>query len=251
MFAHINFRRIKGLIMKKMLAAAAAVSLMAVQAQAADLAVRPLVQEPAYVAPFTWTGMYSGFHAGYGWGHTRADFLGVAITPTPDPKGWFAGTSIGYNWQMSSIVLGVEADFSYGKIKDSVTVFAVPGVSVGGTTNMDYFFTVRGRLGFAVDRALFYGTGGVAWAHNNATVDITVGPLATRIFDDRNHTGWTVGGGIEYAITNSWSAKAEYLYMDLGSKNYTFVQGLPPVSIGLRTHTAKIGLNYKFSIFGL
>jgi outer membrane immunogenic protein len=123
--------------------------------------------------------------------------------------------------------------------------------SVGATSNMDYFVTVRGRLGFAMDRALIYGTGGFAWAHNNATVNIAAGPFSARLFDDKDHTGWTAGGGIEWAFTNNWSAKVEYLYMDLGSKGYTFVGGLPPVNVDLKVHTAKIGLNYKFSLFGL
>jgi outer membrane immunogenic protein len=117
--------------MRKSVCSAAAVLLLSCSAQAADLRVRTPAPEPAYVAPFTWTGFYSGFHAGYGWGRTRADVLGINITPTPEPRGWFAGTSIGYNWQASSIVFGVEADFNYGRVRDTVTILAGPGFSVG------------------------------------------------------------------------------------------------------------------------
>jgi len=241
--------------MKRALIATAALAFGAFQAQAADLAVQPAPVQAPYVAPFTWTGLYSGFHGGYGWGNTRGRFNNLDIPDMPSPNGWFAGTSVGYNWQMSNIVLGVEADFSYGKVKGSSTIIDVPNVgSVGVTSNLDYFFTVRGRLGFAMDRFLVYGTGGFAYGHNNATVNLSSGGLTVRIFDDNNHTGWTAGGGIEYAVTNAWSLKGEYLYMDLGRTNYRFIEGAPEAlspSLGLRVHTAKIGLNYKFSLFGL
>jgi len=244
--------------MKRALIATAALAFGVFQAQAADLAVRPAPVQEAYVAPFTWTGLYSGFHVGYGWGNTRGrvDALNLNDVPNmPKPNGWFAGTSVGYNWQMSNIVLGVEADFSYGKVKGSSTIFNIPNVgSVGATSNLDYFFTVRGRLGFAMDRFLVYGTGGFAYGHNNATVNLTAANgVGVRIFDDNGHTGWTAGGGLEYAVTNDWSIKGEYLYMDLGRKNYHFIQGAPNLAanLGLRVHTAKIGLNYKFNFFGL
>lgn len=233
----------------KFIVGMAAAAFMTCSAQAADIAVRSAVPAP-YVAPFTWTGLYSGVHVGYGWGRAVVDnFL------YPRPKGWFGGASIGYNWQADKVVLGVEADFNYGKVNDSDTVTPL-GLSVSATSRVDYFFTARGRLGFVVDRALLYGTGGFAWGHNKGVTSLTSyppipdeSPRITRRFAEREHAGWTVGGGLEYALTDAWSAKAEYLYIDLGTKGYTFIRG-EPLDISLKFHTIKMGLNYKFSLFG-
>jgi outer membrane immunogenic protein len=227
-------------------------------ANAADMA-RPL-PAPVAAPPFTWTGLYSGAHGGYGFGDLTATSLGINLTPLPEPTGFFFGSNIGYNWQVANFVIGVEADFNYGHIEDSVTILTVPGATAGATSRLDYFGTARGRLGFAFGNVLIYGTGGVAWGHNNATLDVAAFGLGTRLFDDQNHLGWTAGGGFEYAINNSWSIKAEYLYLDFGDEAYTFVTGPvvpllgvapPSANVDLKLHTVKVGANFKFDLAGL
>jgi outer membrane immunogenic protein len=198
-------------------------------------------------------------HAGYGFDDLTASALAVNITPTPEPKGFFFGSNFGYNWQIGTFVLGLEADFSYGRIRDNVTFLTLPAGTVGMTSDLDYFTTARGRVGYAFSNLLLYGTGGVVWGHNNATLDVITPAFGARFFDDQDHLGWAAGGGFEYALNNRWSIKAEYLYLDLGSEGYTFAIGTAPVigaaasnvNIDLKLHTVKVGANFKFDLFGL
>jgi outer membrane immunogenic protein len=228
-------------------------------AQAADLP-RPTPVPAPIAVPSLWTGFYSGVYGGYGFDDLTATALGVNISPLPEPKGFFFGSNIGYNWQFGAFVVGLEADFSYGKIEDSVTIITLPGGTVGATSNLDYFTTARARVGYAFGNLLIYGTGGLAWAHNNATVDVVAPGFAARFFDDQDHLGWTAGGGFEYALSSRWSIKAEYLYLDLGNEAYTFAIGpnvpvfnvpASDVNIGLKVHTVKLGANFKFDFGGL
>jgi len=227
-------------------------------ASAADLG-RP-APRPVAAPAFTWSGFYSGVHAGFGFDDLTASALGVNITPTPEPEGFFFGSNFGYNWQIGTFVLGLEADFSYGRIRDDVTFLTVPAGTVGMTSDLDYFTTARGRIGFAFSNLLLYGTGGLAWGHNNATLDVITPAFAARFFDDQDHLGWAAGGGFEYALNNRWSIKAEYLYLDLGNETYTFATGpavpvigvaASNVNIDLKLHTVKVGANFKFDLFGL
>lgn len=233
-------------------------------AQAADLGSMPSRGPVAYAPPpFTWTGIYSGFYAGYGWADLKAEFEDERIGRLPEPDGFFAGSNIGINWQMGGFLIGLEADFSYGSIEDSVDDIVETdfggfpgggggGFAVGATSELDYFGTVRGRIGLAFGTALIYGTGGFAWGHNDATLDLYLGDFRTRLYDDNMHFGWTAGGGVEWAFTPKWSAKVEYLYLDLGKEDYKFVTGpgVSPVEIDLKVHTVKVGLNYRTDWFG-
>lgn len=193
---------------------------------AADLghAPAPVVKAPVVVAPpvFSWTGFYIGANAGYGWASGQ-DALNVSGV---DAKGWFAGGQVGYNYQFgNNIVAGIEADLMGGDI----------GASAGGlSSTLDTFGTVRGRLGYAFGRVLPYVTGGFAWGNNS--IDYL------GLSQSNTHTGWTAGAGIEYALTDHWTAKTEYLYTDLGSKLYDNIGA----DVGVTTQTAKIGINYKF-----
>jgi len=219
-------------------------------ASAADLTV-PYEPVPAPEPAFTWTGLYIGAHGGYAW----SDFSNEAIAAYGDlkPDGWFGGGQAGYNYQFANnVVLGIEADVSFGDQKDSIS--AVIGDPLENAVTLDYaakidtFGTVRARAGYAVDQFLPYVTGGLAWAnaelgfHNQIIADGNVA-VDLSASDKQTFTGWTIGAGLEYAVTNNITAKVEYLYADLGSKDFDLGT---PVSADITMQTVKFGLNYKF-----
>jgi outer membrane immunogenic protein len=210
------------LSMKKLLLTGAALAVLAVAtpALAADMAVRgPVYKAPPAAPLFNWTGFYVGGHVGYGWG----DAGGL------DTDGWFGGGQIGVNYQFApNWVWGVEADISGAGIDG--------GNSATSRFKTDMFGTVRARLGYTVDRVMFYGTGGLAWADSKATL---VG-----VSDSQTNIGWALGAGIEYAFAPNWSAKLEYIHADYGSDDYNIA---PTTSIDLKTDTVKFGVNYLFN----
>ena len=172
-------------------------------AGAADLAARTYTKAPPIAPLPTWAGFYVGAMGGYA-SQDGGDLL--------SQKGGFAGGTVGYNWQMGSLVLGIEADAAWADINDSI---GVPGIATFGSKIQD-MGTVRGRVGYAVNQVLFYGTGGYAWADNKAT--LTAGPLS--FSESQVHSGWVVGAGVEYMFLPHWSLKGEYLYRSFGSENY-------------------------------
>lgn len=272
-------------------AVVAASSALATQAFAADLARKA----PVYKAPpapiFTWTGFYAGVNAGYGFGtdsNTITTGIGAAnisavadgarpFRVRPDRDGFVGGGQIGYNWQFAPTwVFGIEADIQYSDIRDTRNVQTVlaavgPNGTAAGTrnnfytTNMEYFGTVRGRLGYTFDRTMIYGTGGLAYGEvTNAATFTGVAPgFATQFVGARKRTdvGYTVGAGIEHAFTPNWSVKAEYLYYDLGDKTIQVLNVAGPGGAGgpgynarfqNEGHIVRAGLNYKFGggLFG-
>jgi outer membrane immunogenic protein len=219
----------------------AALALLATSfsAQAADIP-RPIYKSArSVVAYYNWTGFYLGANGGYGWGTSdwTAGPVGVAGLK---PKGWLAGGTLGYNYQIGSFVWGLEGDFDWSDIKAS-SACGIAGV-VSCETEQTWLSTFRGRLGYAFDRWLPYITGGGAYGHIKATAAIP-GLSATA---SSNQLGWTVGAGLEYAFLSNWSAKIEYLYVDLGSFNTTAFS-VVPINIDLKENIVRAGLNYKFS----
>src|SRR4051794_27620886 len=210
--------------------------------QGAFAADMPLKARSAPVAmPIGWTGYYIGGNIGYGWGDTPtnttgvADLGGVALaTGSADLrlKGWFSGLQSGYNVQIAPTwLVGLESDFQYSNIKGDVNclVACATPFPFGSSYNsfavsdrLNWFGTVRGRLGYVVGPTLFYATGGFAYGEverranligNNSILSNTfVGS-----YDNRStKTGWTAGGGIETKLSGAWSAwtaKLEYLYV--------------------------------------
>lgn len=217
--------------MKKILglALAGALSAAALPAVAADY---PLKAPPPPI--WTWTGFYVGVQAGGGWGSTQTLFLGIPATGQFQGSGGVAGGTLGANWQSPGTpwVFGIEGDFSWSSIKPTVAFLGLPA-----SNQMDWFATVRGRLGYANGPLLFYVTGGVAFAQFN--------PILTAVFNlNYNDTGWAVGGGLEGALGGGWSLKAEYLYLDFGGSP-TFFFGL--LNQGYYyAHIVRAGINYKF-----
>jgi outer membrane immunogenic protein len=296
--------------MKKLATAIAVTALIGTPAFAADMPVKaPYAPAPAV---YNWTGWYVGVNAGASFGNANTDFNGGPVTianaaqsatsaPFPGitdrtyPDGFMGGGQIGYNWQYSPlIVVGIEADFQGAVERDSVDLtnsFAVPGVfRVGGTattftgtavtdytTNIDWFGTVRGRIGYVWGNGnvLSYLTGGLAYGEvkingtNNVSGGETFGALfslSQAFAHSQVNTGWVVGYGTEGVIdfwgARNWTWKIEGLYMDLGHLDTTGVTTsasasgacAPCTATGgqVSTHThftdgiLRAGLNYKF-----
>jgi outer membrane immunogenic protein len=216
---------------KVLLTTTGLVALGMAPALAADLPARTYTKAPAAVAPVVnWTGLYIGAMGGY-----AADTNSGPLSP----KGGFGGGTLGYNWQTGQVVLGVEADAAWANINSNA---GVPGFVTVSTKSND-IGTVRGRLGYAVDQFLFYGTAGYAWFDNKFTVTALGIPFS----DSKVHSGWTAGAGMEVMFAPHWSVKAEYLYRSFESQ--TYFSGLIPGGIAsgkLNVNSGQVGVNYHF-----
>lgn len=236
---------------------AAAFSLGVVQAaSAADMPMKaPAYNAPMAVAP-AWAGFYLGIAGGYGWGttgHTN-EVTGIGSGTSNSFNGGIFGVTSGYNWQWGSIVAGLESDFSWSGIKDTFndngTGFCTGAVTC--VTNLKWLGTDRARLGYAWDRWLVYATGGLAYGRVEATCCAVIAGLTTD--ENKWRWGYTVGGGIEMMLMPNWSAKAEYLYVNLGDKtNYRVIGSNDGESVLVRSSIVRVGLNYHFgdTLFGL
>ena len=228
-----NFR---GQEMKQLLLAGVALS-VATAASAADMQARPYTKAPppALVSPaYNWSGFYVGAMGGYGWG-------------TDAGSGGFGGGTVGYNWQFpgSQFVFGIEVDAAGASIKDSFTEEVDVGVltPLRQDSKINSFGSVTGRAGFAMDAVLLYAKGGFAWANNKTT--FTLPEFGVSNSDSHTHTGYTLGGGLEYLFTPNWSAKAEYMFTSLGGETYNLLgEQIPSGNIDF--HTIKVGVNYHF-----
>jgi len=260
---------LRGMTMVSVLALGAA------GAQAADLA-----QEPVVVAPevFNWTGFYVGVHGGIAAGkndfsasgyqdHVILGYSTFSGSDDSNANGGFGGVQVGYNYQFgSSFVAGIEADLAASSFKsDSSTEFAIDSwgnstrpLDLNAESKVDWFGTIRGRLGFAADNFLFYGTGGAAYGNVKTSYNINYNDGEDTLSGSNSDTrwGWAVGAGFEYGITKNITLKTEYLYVDLGSSNLAndvtvhdtgFRQvNLENADVDTKFHTLKAGLNYKF-----
>jgi outer membrane immunogenic protein len=221
--------------MKRLLLAGAAILSAATAASAADLRARPYTKgpAPAVVSPaYNWSGFYIGAMGGYG-------------SETDAGSGGFGGGTIGYNWQFpgSQFVFGIEVDAAGASIKDSLTLDDGGGIVATEELKINSFGSVTGRAGFALDAALIYAKGGFAWANRKDSVSIPA--LGVAFSDSQTHTGFTIGGGLEYLFTPNWSAKGEYMYTSLGGKTYNLGGDLFD-SGNIDLHTFKVGVNYHF-----
>ncbi len=243
---------------------ASAAIFVAGTAFAADLPARVAAPAPYIAAPiFTWTGFYVGLNAGAGFNGGDRTYGEFGYTPnyagtlsSGSNTGFTGGAQAGYNMQFGSFVAGVEADINYiDRSNGGSSVIVIPGpntynLSVGDSNK--YFGTVRGRLGFAFDRALIYATGGWAYGGKIGGSSATYNSVAmTSSGNGSSNSGWAVGGGVEYAISNAWSAKLEYLHVDLGNKTQTLyrasstTQGIN-ISGDNKFDVVRAGLNYRF-----
>ena len=276
--------------------AAAAATAMTFSAQAADMPVKAAV--PA--ASLGWTGFYLGVNTGGSIGADSttqtATFSSTALGANTlldssgryNPIGWVAGGQIGYNWQVSSFVVGLEADWQWSLQKDSrndctspaSTAFFGAGASgfgycLSGEQKITNFGTARARAGVDRHGDFWYLTGGLAWGTVKER-DSFVGSASTTIFPgalqpgpflpgvasiSTTRIGWTLGAGVETMIVGRWSAKLEYLYVDLGSISNTVPIVINPAfgaafttggvasatsTSHVRDNIVRLGLNYRF-----
>ena len=211
-------------------------------AQAADLpAARPMYKAPAPVAaPHDWSGIYVGAQVGYGWGQSsgtqNADGTFFPVVPySIDPAGALAGGHVGFNYQTGAVVVGAEADIEASNLHGDTAISAF-GQTYFFNVKADALASIRGRIGWAYDRLMLYGTGGVAWGH------VTTPPLDTL---NGWRTGWTVGAGAEHALMHNWSAKVEYRYTDLGQAS-SFEPNLNSTDDNkLSFHAVRLGVSRK------
>jgi outer membrane immunogenic protein len=207
-------------------------------ASAADMPNAAPYQKAPVVSPaYNWTGFYIGAMGGYGWSD-RVTIAGVTVT-NADLKGGFGGGTVGFNYQApgSMFVVGVEADAAWSDIQRSETLFGITAQE-----RIQSFGSVTGRAGVAVDTVLLYGKGGYAWADNK----ISASALGLTFSETRFHSGWTVGGGGEWAFAGPWSAKAEYMFARYNSERYLAALVPPGVALAADVHTVKAGINYRF-----
>ena len=218
----------------------AALTVLAVPfaAQAADVPIKAPYYKGAprsVVSYYNWTGFYAGINGGYGFGTSNWDAPAVS----PKPKGGMVGATVGYNWQAGAIVYGLEGDIDYSMVKESVAC----GVGNCETRN-DWLGTARGRIGYAFDRWLPYVTGGAAFGQVKATNSNPGRGTASS-----TEIGYTFGAGLEYAFMGNWTAKLEYLYVDLGKFNCgtACAAGATTDEVSFKENVIRAGLNYKFS----
>jgi outer membrane immunogenic protein len=241
--------------MKATVLGGAAASLLTISAFAADLGVRPAPLQPV-IPPFTWTGCYAGVQAGGGWGKkdltdTVGLFSGITgySSASVDVSGYMLGGQIGCDYQFAPTwVVGIEGAATGGNISKT-TNFAVPSISDTASfrSTTDFLASITGRIGYAWDRWMFYGKGGVALVGDRYHAD----DLAGIYFYDatENRIGWTAGAGLEWAFDPLWSVKLEYDYYGFGTKSVlledtTLGGGNVPVNIHQTIQVVLLGINF-------
>lgn len=239
-----------------------------------------------------WTGFYVGVHGGYSKGDWDGQLRSSAGTPTAPPTvidingehrtldadGWLGGLQLGYNRQIGNFVLGFETDVSWSEFDGDATYRTRNFLTAPDQLyydkehkpKLDYFGTVRGRIGYAFGNFLPYATGGLAWGKTQEDMVVdqyASGPVwATGLTPneasghaDERHIGWTAGAGVETKVGSGWSLKAEWLYVDLGKADYLFIGqhnngtfagqsfATDAFPADLTFDVYRIGLNYQFS----
>jgi outer membrane immunogenic protein len=244
--------------MKKFLLASAALTvLLGGSAVAADLRRPAYTPPPPPAAPaYSWTGLYWGANIGYSWGQSKYDatLRGVGtLSRSEDIDGVIGGVQSGYNYQFGAWVWGFETDFQATGQKGGSTFTGInQRVSVTTDHKLEWLGTSRSRLGFLWSPyTLVYGTAGVAYGEgkDSATITVAGDGSGNANFKDWK-AGWTAGGGIESAFGGGWSAKLEYLYVDLGKTERTLATpGLGTIIADTRRTTdniVRVGLNYRW-----
>jgi outer membrane immunogenic protein len=210
-------------------------------ARAADIARPQAVPHAAPPIPFTWSGFYVGINGGYGWG--RSHWSDPAADPTKrgfDLSGGVVGGQVGYNWQTGPFVLGLESDLDWTNLTGSRADGGTCAVNGGGEcrTSQSWLGTTRGRLGYAFGALMPYVTGGAAYG------DIRMDQAGRT--DTATRLGWTAGAGVEYSLSKNWSAKVEWLHLDLGTATFMGAASNTPVSTPAKDDIVRAGINYHW-----
>lgn len=248
----VRGRKGLGMKMKQLLTATALVALP-FSALAADLPMRSAAPAPApmIIAAHNWTGFYLGAHAGYSLTkprYTEEVTSGICggvpgeCNINPNVDGFAFGSYAGFNRQSGALVYGVEADISFGSVNAGADVSAPITSNYYSAFTQRWSGNVRTRVGYSFGSALLYVAGGVAFA-NIKDDDVVVGWNSA----SNTHVGWTIGAGVDYALSQNWIGRGEYLYSDFGRKGYA-IEG-PTDYVGYvkpQNHTFRVGVAYKF-----
>jgi outer membrane immunogenic protein len=252
--------------MRKLLLIVTSTVAMSSYATAADLEMATVGPEP-----YDWTGAYIGINAGVAFGDSTfeteltGDFLtdpNLAAYEASYPQeldnddtDFTGGLTAGFNWQPGSLVFGVEGDINFLDSEES-RFYDIDVIDTTLEHEIDWFATLRARLGFAADNLLFYITGGLAAGEVETSVDmVTIVPVYVWTGSSSEiEVGWTIGGGVEWALSDAWSIKGEYLWVDLGSDSYDLDNdpANPDQGYTIRAHSdtqfgvARIGVNLHF-----
>ena len=212
---------------------------------AAIAADPPLLRAPVASAPaaiYSWTGFYIGGQIGAGVSRSSWSDPFAANNAFASGASFLGGGALGANYQWKALVLGIEGDFDWTRMKGGGTDFL--GNTIG--TETQWTSTVAGRVGAAFNRLLVYGKGGAAFARDRSTFTDLAGNSAISAF---TRTGWIAGVGLEYGITQSWSAKIEYDYLSFGSQPLNFTTATPTAyasNTTLNAQEIKAGINFRF-----
>ena len=199
------------------LAAGLGAALMAGAAIAADLPRGPVPYYGGTPATYSWAGWYAGINAGYEWAKVDGS-LG-------NPRGFAGGIQGGYNWQNGQFVFGGESDLQLSGADDTFASWKFSN---------PWFGTLRARAGYAMNNILLFGTAGLAYGDERTEM--------AGLNETHTSLGWTAGAGMEVGFTPRWSAKVEYLYMDLGNRSYA----LTGTDLDVRASILRFGVNYHF-----
>jgi outer membrane immunogenic protein len=251
-----------------------AASALATAASAADLPV-PAAPAPVYrPVIYDWTGIYGGINVGGGvlndvvTNNTTTALLNAGTQTKLSPFSVVGGAQAGFNYQIQQVVLGAEGTFTWSNISGTqVTPSLVPTVSENSVSTPQWYATATAKAGFAANDFLFYAKGGAAWMGVHYTQNVVAGVFQSgqTIVDTRS--GFTVGGGVEFGMTENLSARLEYDFLDFGTKTYNFNNlgfnaagaaagtpltpvGAAPMSIKSVTQLITVGLNYRFNWAG-
>lgn len=224
---------------------------------AADFPAITHTKAPAYVATiFDWTGFYVGVSGGYGWSqantHTNQSIPFVLdVFSSGKPDGAFGGGFVGYNWQVKpNVLIGLEADISGSNIRSTDPMTFADGTVIPAffaASKMDWFGSVRLRAGYTFDRLLLFGTGGYAFSHIETTA-LLVGLPAGTYGTSSIRSGWTLGAGLEYAVTANILTRVEYRYSDYGSETAGVQNAFGPGTLkrNFKVNDVRSGVSYKF-----
>lgn len=223
------------------------VAMSTLPASAADLAIKAA---PVVAPAWSWTGFYIGINSGFSRGETRWDYVNFPTSRADQVTfGAMIGGTVGYNWQMGSWVLGVEADYDWANITGEVSC---PNPLFRCSTRLDSIGTLRGRLGYSVRNLMFFVTAGGAWGDTALRSDHILNLRVPDVITDREWKGgWTAGVGLEWAPWGpNWSYKFEWLYYDLGNSLYNVDIGnvaINDISARQQGHMWRTGINYHFN----
>jgi len=213
-----KWSRVEDKIKKRILAISVAIATGAAgSTAAADLPRGPAPYYPPLASIYNWTGLYAGLNLGYEWGKVTNSGI--------DPSGVAGGAQIGYNWQIRQFVFGAETDIQISGADDTFAPYKFSN---------PWFGTLRGRAGFAINNMLLFGSLGLAYGGLKGEF--------LGLDESKTLVGWAGSLGMEVGLTPNWSAKVEYLYMDLGSRAYT----ITGVDNGLQASYLRLGVNYHF-----